>query len=293
MVEILKGSDQIGLRKMTVEDIPLGMKLKSLAGWNQLEADWKMLLNAGGENFVASLDGDDVGIIISIPYQDYFTWIAMVLVDPIARRKGVGKTLMNKSIEVAQPKGPIRLDATEEGFELYKQLGFQTEYELVRLIKRSTGPRVKQNTQTHKHGIHIVDDELESIMELDMPIFGADRSGILRCMYKRNPEYAFYRKENGSIRAYCMGRSGSQFEHIGPIIAEGSVYAADLLAAVMDPMEAQDVVIDVFADKPDWISLLEESGFTSERSFTRMCLGNLQHPGIREKQYAIVGPEIG
>ncbi len=278
---------------MTHEDILLGMKLKSMAGWNQLEADWKMLLDAGGDNFVASLDGYDVGIVISVPYQDNFTWIGMVLVDPGARRKGVGKALLKKSIEIAQPKGAIRLDATQEGFELYSTLGFQTEYELVRMIKRSAGSRVKQNTQTHKHGIHIVDDELESIMELDMPIFGADRSGILRRMYKRNPEYAFYRKENGSIRAYCMGRSGSQFEHIGPIIAEGSVYAADILAAVLDPLESKDVVIDVFADKPDWISLLEESGFTSERSFTRMCLGNLQHPGIREKQYAIVGPEIG
>ena len=58
---------------MTPEDIPLGMKLKSLAGWNQLEADWKMLLDAGGDNFVASLDDHDVGIVISVPYQDHFT----------------------------------------------------------------------------------------------------------------------------------------------------------------------------------------------------------------------------
>jgi hypothetical protein len=36
---------------MTAEDIHYGMKLKSLAGWNQLEADWKMLLDAGGDNF--------------------------------------------------------------------------------------------------------------------------------------------------------------------------------------------------------------------------------------------------
>ena len=121
MVEVLKGSDKIGLRKMTPEDIPYGMKLKSLAGWNQLEADWKMLLDTGGDNFVASLDGEDAGIAVSLPYQDHLTWIAMVLVDPNARRMGVGKTLMNKVIELAQPKGAIRLDATAEGYELYKR----------------------------------------------------------------------------------------------------------------------------------------------------------------------------
>ncbi len=278
---------------MTHEDIPLGMKLKSLAGWNQLEADWKMLLDTGGDNFVASLDGYDVGIVISVPYQDNFTWIGMVLVDPGARRKGVGKALLKKSIEIAQPKGAIRLDATQEGFELYSTLGFQTEYELVRMIKRSAGSRVKQNNHTIEPGIQIGDDELESITGMDMPIFGADISGILRCLYNRNPEYAYYREEEGSINAYCLGRSGSQFEHIGPIIAEGPAYAADLLATVLVSLGSKDVVIDVFTDKPAWISLLEESGFTRERSFIRMCLGHLHHPGITKKQFAIAGPEIG
>jgi hypothetical protein len=217
----------------------------------------------------------------------------MVLVDPNARRKGVGKTLMNKTIEVALPKGAIRLDATAEGFELYKTLGFQTEYELVRLIKSSTATPIKQNIHASEAGIPIGKDELETITRLDIPIFGANRSGILRCMYERNPEYGFCRKENGSIRAYCLGRSGSQYEHVGPIIAEGSGYAADILASVMEPLGSKDVVIDVSADKADWIAVLEESGFTKQRSFTRMCLGTLHHPGITEKQFAIGGPEIG
>jgi GNAT superfamily N-acetyltransferase len=278
---------------MTAEDIHYGMKLKSLAGWNQLEADWKMLLDAGGDNFVASLDGEDVGMVVSIPYQDYLTWIAMVLVDPKARRKGVGKTLMNKSIEIAGPKGAVRLDATAEGFELYRQLGFQTEYELVRLTKISGGSRVRQNKHLNKHAHHMGDGELASILELDIPVFGADRSVILRSIYARNPEYAFCRKENGSIKAYCMGRSGSQYEHIGPIVADGYAYAADLLEAAIEPMEAMDLVIDVFAGMPDWIAHLEEAGFTKQRSFNRMCLGQLHNPGMPERQFAIAGPEIG
>ncbi len=278
---------------MTVGDIPYGMKLKSLAGWNQLEADWKMLLDAGGDNFLASLEGDDVGMVVSIPYPNCCTWIAMVLVDPNARRKGVGRTLLNKSIEMAAPKGAIRLDATAEGFELYRQLGFQIEYELVRLIKISGGARVRQNKQTIEPGLQIGDDDLASVMELDMPVFGADRSGILRSIYKRNPEYAFCRKENASIKAYCLGRSGSQYEHIGPMIAEGPAFAADLLEAVIESMGEKDVVIDVFAGMPDWIALLEKAGFTKQRTFTRMCLGCLHNPGIPEKQFAIAGPEIG
>jgi len=283
----------ISLRKMTPDDIPYGMKLKSLAGWNQMEADWEMLLDAGGDNFVASLNGEDAGIVVSVPYQDHFTWIAMVLVDPGARRKGVGKTLMNKSIELALPKGALRLDATAEGFELYKMLGFQMEYELVRLIKSSTTTPVKQNSHASEAGIPLGNENLESITRLDLPIFGANRSSILRNMYERNPEYAFYLKENGSVRSYCLGRSGSQYEHIGPIIAEGAGYAADILPSVMEALGSKDAVIDVIADKPDWITVLEEYGFTKQRTFTRMCMGDLYHPGMVEKQFAIGGPEIG
>jgi len=79
----------------------------------------------------------------------------MVLVDPKAMRKGVGKALLNKSIEIARPKGAIRLDATAEGFELYSRLGFRTEYELVRMVRRSAGSGVKQLNQGNEHCIHI------------------------------------------------------------------------------------------------------------------------------------------
>jgi GNAT superfamily N-acetyltransferase len=257
-----------------------------------LEADWIMLLEAGGDNFIACLDGEDAGMVVSVPYQEYFTWIAMVLVDPNARRMGVGKTLMNKVIELARPKGAIRLDATAEGYELYKRLGFQTEYKLVRFIKSPADTGIKKHRHNIQNSYHMGDDELLSVMAVDQAIFGADRSGILRSMFKRNPEYAFCRKEKGSIKAYCMGRSGSEYEHIGPMIAEGSAYAADLLATILVPMKSKDVVIDVLADKPDWISILKEKGFTEQRSFTRMCLGNLSRQAILEKQFAIAGPEF-
>ena len=34
------------LRIMTMADIPAGMRLKEIAGWNQTAADWKRFLEA-------------------------------------------------------------------------------------------------------------------------------------------------------------------------------------------------------------------------------------------------------
>ncbi len=289
MADRIDNQDLIVVREMTPEDIPLGMKLKSLAGWNQLEADWEMFLGAGGDNFVANLNGNDAGTVVSIPYSDHFTWIGMVLVDPASRRKGIGTALLKKSIESSIVNGPVRLDATADGYELYKTIGFQREYELVRMtgnpghINRTKGYSCKP----------VQEKELPAIIAYDAPVFGAERRGILESLYSMNPEYAFCIKENDSLSAYCMGRSGSRYEMIGPVVAEDTWMAKDLLLDFLQKCTGKQLLIDAFPDKPDWISFLESLGFTRQRDFIRMCLGDLKHKGITGKQFAIAGPEIG
>ena len=288
-----RGMGRITLRRMTPDDIPFGMELKSHAGWNQVEADWKMLLEAGGDNFVASLDGHDAGTVISVPYQKHFTWIGMVLVDPRAKRKGIGKALLSRSIEIAREKGTIRLDATAEGYELYTRLGFRTEYELVRMVRKSNGSGTWQHPGHGQHILPLGEHQLKSVFSMDKPIFGADRSYILRCLQERNPEYARCIEERGSIKAYCLGRSGSRFEQIGPIIADDFSHAAGLMETLLRQLEPKDVVIDAFADKPEWLTFLEGYGFTRQRPLVRMFLGTQPLAGITDKQYAISGPETG
>ena len=276
------------LRPMTSEDISLGMKLKSYAGWNQVEADWEMFIHAGGKNFVANLDGMDAGTVTAVPYSSHFTWIGMVLVDPSARRKGIGTALLKRAIDESIHDGPVRLDATADGYELYKTLGFKEEYELVREIRKS-GPVTLKNPD---HCDQTMCD-LAKMIAYDSPIFGADRSFILQSLYRRNPEYTICCIQEGNLAGYCMGRSGSNFEQIGPVVAEDETIARDLVSTVLKECQGSDVVVDAFADKPEWVSFLEKAGFIEQRKFIRMCLGELKYPGITDKQFAMAGPEIG
>jgi len=288
MAEKIDGSKLV-LRPMTPADISLGMKLKSYAGWNQIETDWEMFISAGGKNFVANLDGMDVGTVTSVPYSNHFAWIGMVLVDPSARRKGVGTTLLKRSIDESLSIGAVRLDATLDGYELYKTLGFKVEYELIRMIRKS-GPVNLENTG---HCDQIRNYELSGVIAYDSPVFGAERSIILKSLYKRNPEYAICCSGKGELEGYCMGRSGSNFEQIGPVIAEDDIIAQELTIKALTKCREADVVIDAFVDNPGWTSFLKKIGFIEQRKFIRMCLGELKHPGLTGKQYAIAGPEIG
>src|SRR5262249_14432576 len=89
----------IRIRKMRPADIALGMRLKTKAGWNQCEADWKAYLQIEPDGCsVAERDGRAVGTATAIPYEERFGWIGMVLVDVDARRKGVGTRLVAETI---------------------------------------------------------------------------------------------------------------------------------------------------------------------------------------------------
>lgn len=277
------------MRSMTREDIPLGMRLKSIAGWDQVEADWEMFLAAGGENFVASLDGKVVGTVTTVPFSSRFTWIGMLLVDPVARRKGIGTALLNRAVRACHPHGPVRLDATPDGYGLYRRTGFRREYELLRLVRTPTPWKMDHTSPCHRIG----PGEWKAVPGYDAPAFGADRSYILNSLYQRHPEYAMAYTPDRTIQGYCLGRSGSRYQQIGPLVAEREEIARELVTAVLKDCARSAVVVDAFSDKPNWIRFLEETGFTRQRQFIRMCLGDLKYPGITESQYAIGGPEIG
>ena len=90
----------MNLRTMTTADIPAGMRLKDLAGWNQTPADWRCFLQSSPRGcFAAEVDGEVVGTAATMVYEQRFAWIGMVLVDPEFRGQGIGTCLLRKTIE--------------------------------------------------------------------------------------------------------------------------------------------------------------------------------------------------
>src|SRR5437016_13692847 len=71
------------LRIMTKQDIPAGLRLNTLSGWNQTAVDWdRFLANSPRGCFVMEDDTQVVGTAATISYENRFAWIGMVLVDP-------------------------------------------------------------------------------------------------------------------------------------------------------------------------------------------------------------------
>ena len=66
---------------MTEQDIPAGLRLNTIAGWNQTSTDWRRFLqNSPNGCFVMEHDAKVVGTATTISYENRFAWIGMVLV---------------------------------------------------------------------------------------------------------------------------------------------------------------------------------------------------------------------
>jgi GNAT superfamily N-acetyltransferase len=286
----------VRLRPMTHADIPLGMRLKELAGWNQTAVDWRLLLDAG-RGWVAAHSGVEVGTATLLPYGDAFSWIGMVLVDPAWRRRGVGTALLHTAIDAARAHGIARLDATPQGAPLYEALGFRPEYGISRMVRRQAShdaPPADAPAVTDEV-LPLDGATLADAVRFDAPIFGAERRTVLAALASEARRYAFGWSRGGEIRGYCLGRSGSSAEQIGPVVAESPEGARALLTAALRACPDRPVIVDALDDQVGWIAHLSGLGFTTERPFVRMALGAGERLPLGDptRIYAIAGPELG
>ncbi len=283
-----KGS--ISFRLMTQRDIPLGLKLSLAAGWNQTAADWAMLLEQSrAGSFIACLDGIEAGTVTTVSYQNRLHWIGMVLVAEKYRRRGIGRALLEAAIQAVKGQGLVCLDATPAGTKLYDTLGFQDVYELGRWARQAAS----LESQPASVCLSLRPELLQAMVEYDRPVFGADRSGILGRLQRNAPGLAFYTERKGRLTGYCLGRYGSRYTHIGPVVADDLEIARDLFLSALQPCARQDVIVDTTFHRPGWNQFLRELGFSQLRPLTRMSLGAFSMPEQHSKQVAVAGPEIG
>ena len=109
----------------------------------------------------------------------------------------------------------------------------------------------------------------------------------------RTEVVAYCAGRDDKISGYCLGRSGSECEQIGPILAEDTGTAKALLLLALRHCARTNVIVDTPMEHKGWMQFLFELGFVERRPFIRMCLGHLEYPGKSDRQFGIAGPEVG
>jgi predicted N-acetyltransferase YhbS len=286
------GSERVSrftLRKLSVKDIPAGLRLCHESGWNQLEDDWRVFLNSTGSGgFLARKEGRVVGTVAFLCY-DVFAWIAMMLVDPQERRSGIGTELMRQALFALKDAACVGLDATPAGESLYRRFGFVNDYHLVRAkatidtarLEMSAGSARKMNAE-----------DFPAVLRRDREVFGADRGKLLASLFARAPECSWIARYGAEVRGYAFGRPGHLYHHLGPIVAEDIGTARALVTHCCSELNGRQLAIDAAELHRDWLNWLRSVGFVEERPFVRMFRRGDRHPGMPAQQYAITGPEF-
>jgi GNAT superfamily N-acetyltransferase len=282
------------LRIMTEQDVPGGLRLNTLSGWNQTAADWQRFLeNSLRGCFVMEHDGNVVGTATTISYENRFAWIGMVLVDPEYRKQGIGTELLEKTIEYLDSShiATMKLDATPQGKPIYERLGFVEEYEIERwILKRLPGANPKAYSSTFAP---LSDVQREQIIQFDKELFGADRSFLLRALCEEAPEFATAVWNEEFLQGYAFGRRGLFADHLGPWVARTRAAADEILCGFLATSCRETLIVDCIKSNSMAVELLRSRGFAPSRPLTRMVRGPNLYPGRPDSFCAILGPEFG
>jgi GNAT superfamily N-acetyltransferase len=274
---------------MTPADVPLGMRLKARAGWNQTEADWQRCLRLSPDGcFVAELDGKAVGTTVTFVF-GRVAWVAMVLVDEAVRGRGVGTALMRHALAFLDGRGvpSVRLDATPLGRPVYEKLGFTVQHTLYRF--EGTPPELIKGPLATAP---LRPDDWHDVLRLDRQVTGAAREGLLYRLHEEGPDAFRVLRRAGQFHGFVSWRPGANAAQVGPCLTASWAEGMDMLIDAFRYLAGHGVFIDVPESNHLAVAFVEGFGLTIQRPLFRMGRGE-PVPEAVDLLWASSGPEKG
>jgi hypothetical protein len=277
----LRPEDAEGVAPLSVE-----------AGWNQVAADWRLMIAAGSAFGLRDAAGRWIASALALPLGPRVSWISMVLVTAPERRRGHGTRLLRRCIAAVEATGrAMGLDATELGRPVYLPLGFRDLY----TISRWSVPTAPATGVAPPPGIAIGPagpDDLDRIAEYDRGCSGLERRAVLDDLLGRAPHLALVaERANGSLAGFGLGRDGHRATHVGPVMAEEPAVGLALLGRALAGVGGPAIldVPDRHGPIREW---LQAQGATAPRSFMRMLRGSAPAVEDASRIVAVAGPEL-
>jgi GNAT superfamily N-acetyltransferase len=261
------------IRLFQKADFVFADSLRALAGWNQTKDDWMRFMNHQPDGcFIAEWDGQPVGTATTTIYEDKVAWIGMVLVHPDARRRGIGRALLEHCIAFLKPRAAcIKLDATPLGKTLYDTLGFKDEWTL----RRWETSRVEVPANPMKYHVRRwrESDDVAVAQRLDCEAFGVNRWAMIhrlqlqvtrlesdqsgkhpRAIYQLSRTLV-HQTPKQRVIAFGILHPGMRAHYFGPVVAESIAAAGPLIKTFLTDLANQPV----YWNKPEVASALAAS----------------------------------
>ncbi|AKB81328.1 GCN5-related N-acetyltransferase [Methanosarcina barkeri 3] len=274
------------IRKMRRDETEFVVQMEAAQGWIPGIHDGKLYYETDPDGFfIAEIEGEPIGCVSAVTYDDSFGFIGVYVVKPEFRNKGVGIKLTEKFLERMGNRN-IGLDAVVENEKKYQKLmKFKSFYSNLRFEGRGGG-------EVPDGLAKISDVPFESLLEYDREMFPAPRPAFLKNWIKQPDSYAFAAVEAGKLKGYGVIRKCHNGYRIGPLFADDAITAENIFLALKASVPDEAIYMDV--PEPNKNAMEIANKYEMTVMFKTIRMYSREKPDINlEKVYVVTTIELG
>jgi len=257
------------LRPMRVGDLSAMHGLLQQMSWPHRAEDCAQLFALGAGIVALDAAGLTVGGGLRWSFGRDLGTIGLVVVAPERQGRGIGRALMEALIAQSEPRA-LMLNATAEGLELYKKLGFvstgSVRQHQARLAETPVLPPVPAVAVRRA-----APADHATLCALDAAAFGADRSALMSGLLATGETWLAEHAERPA--GFAVLRPFGRGTIIGPIVAPGEDEAIALAAAAAKAAPTGVLRVDIDASAERVAAWLTAAGLPAVDSVTVMVRG--------------------
>ncbi|MFC7217124.1 GNAT family N-acetyltransferase [Streptomyces polyrhachis] len=270
-------------RELGLADLPALLDLGADRGWAREERKWQLLMQVGTVYGADAPDGGGLAAALALTrYGTRLAAIGMVLTAARYARRGLGRRAMRHALAAAEG-AVVTLHATDNGRPLYEQLGFRT----VATAPMRRGVLTPDTAVDTSRVRPARATDLGTIRELDLAVFGADRTALLT----RLPAFCgqlLVAEGGGRLLGFAGTWQTVGSTVIGPVVADSTATAKALISVLAAATEGP-LRLDVDSRHAELCAWLQEHGLReADWRQSVMVYGAEQAPGDLARRFVPV-----
>lgn len=230
------------IRRMNRDEVSTAIEWAAREGWNPGLSDAECFYRADPKGFfVGELNGEPIGCISAVAYDDLFGFLGLYIVRPEFRGKGFGLQLWNAAMEYMGNRN-VGLDGVVAQQENYRKSGFRLAYRNIRY----SGANIFSSHTAPDTVLKLSSLRFENVVRYDRLLFPAWRADFLKEWINQPCGQALgVIDSTGNIAGYGVIRPCRIGFKIGPLFADDEHIAETLFLALSKYAAKTSIFLDI------------------------------------------------
>ena len=273
------------VRKMSLQEMSFAINAARLEGWNPGLFDADCFYHADPNGFLmAEIEGNTVGCISAVAYNDNYGFIGFFLVDPKYRGQWHGIRLGKVALEYLGDRN-VGLDGVLEKQVAYQNFGFNYAYKNIRF-------EGKAKSKKSLAALPIANVDFNKLLEYDRKIFLFPRTEFLRRWIAQVDSVGYYLENKDHLLGYGILRKCVTGYRVGPLFADNEAIAIEILEALTSNISGEVYYLDIPEPNTEALKVAEQYNMQKVFETARMYTKEIPNVPLH-KVFGITSFELG